>query len=58
MTLKPGDLITINGKEDARRTLQLLGNNGLGAVVTDMSYRYIRITSVPDDPEGGNHGRS
>lgn len=57
MALKPGDLITISGKEDARRTLQQLGDKGLGAVVTDTSYRYIRITSVPDDPEGGNHGR-
>ena len=54
--MKPGDLILINGEDDARKTLQLLSSKNVGAVVTDPSYKYIRITSVPE--EGGSHGRS
>jgi len=56
MIIKPGDLILIKGEEDARETLQLLSDKGIGAVVTDTTYKYIRITSVPDDPEGAGNG--
>lgn len=56
MIIKPGDLILLKGEEDARETLQLLSDKGIGAVVTDTTYKYIRITSVPDDPEGADNG--
>ena len=54
MIFKKGDLIRIEGKEDAVRVLRQLNESGIGAVVTDTAYKYIRITLVSDDPEGGD----
>lgn len=45
--LKVGDFIQCHGKEDCVNHLQILGEEGYGAVVTDPSYTLIRITSVP-----------
>ena len=45
--LKVGDFIQCRDKQDCVNHLQILVEEGYGAVVTDPSYTLIRITSVP-----------
>ena len=51
--MKPGYIIQCANKTDCLDTLIKLGKAGYGAVVTDVSYKYIRITSVPE--KDGRH---
>ena len=46
--MKPGDIIKCANKTDCLDTLTKLGEAGYGAVVMDVSYKYIRITSAPE----------
>ena len=46
--MKPGDIIQCANKTDCLDTLIKLSKAGYGAVVMDVSYKYIRITSVPE----------
>jgi hypothetical protein len=51
--LKVGDFIKCHNEEDCKEALFELSRNGYGAVVTDVSYTLIRITSVPEDAKEG-----
>ena len=46
--MRPGELIRINGEDDARKMLKELSKQGIGAVVCTVNYKWILITSVPD----------
>lgn len=46
--MKPGYIIQCANKTDCLDTLIKLGKAGYGAVVMDVSYKYIRITSAPE----------
>ena len=48
-----GDFIKCHNEEDCKEALFELSRNGYGAVVTDVSYTLIRITSVPEDAKEG-----
>jgi len=43
------DLIQCADIDDCKKTLADLSKAGYGAVVTDVSFRWIRITSLPDE---------
>ncbi len=47
--LKVGDFIKCRDKKDCKETLFELSLAGVGGVVTNVDYTYIRITSVPND---------
>ena len=54
MILKPGDTILVGDHEDFVKTTALLREHGIETQPHREDAHVIVVTSVPDDPEGGD----